>query len=846
MKNIDFLRNSSEKPTIIFNNSTCEIVNFPNNIEDLIAQHLTYQDNEKENEKIRLFAAIKKASRYGNQRYVNALKIKIRELGDLKVCLLQNKRFPSGLIALVKKVLKDQQVSYTIKDIRKKPEQYQTFRWDNRPPPLRPYQEEMLKLSEINERGVFEAAVGCHLKDQGILMYDGSIKMVQDIKVGDLLMGPDSKPRTVLSLCRGIGQMYEIIPIKGKSFIVNEDHILSVIQTKLFSKELIRNYKDGKKRKHNKITNLSVKEYLNKPKYWRSNQKLYRTGIEFQKNELKINPYILGCWLGDGHSAEPAITTMDKEIKDAWIEYINTFKHFSITEIPTGRAVTYTAKWYKKGTKFNVLNPINKLLLELNVLRNKHIPKEYLINSRENRLELLAGLLDTDGNFSGTYDFIQKNKLLAEQVCFLARSLGFAAYMKECKKSCQTGAIGTYYRISISGHLDQIPCRISRKQAPPRKQKKDVLKTGFSIKKLNIDNYYGFKLDGDNLYLLDDFTVTHNSGKTRLMSQIIKEKEVNVLIIVPSLALLEQTYRTFYTCFGGKHVQIIKSSTVNSKTALKPIRIANVQTLAALKKKDKLHRVLENIDMIMVDEVHHAGASTYSELLPDIDHVYYRYGFSGTFLRNDSKTMEMHGFLSNVLYHYPPSKATKEGFLTPVEMIIHTVQGKGSNEYQKEYDWNYCNNKLLLIKITQILETIQQNEQILILVDRKDKTGKMIYEYLKKESIESAYISGDTKKEDISNAIEQFNEKKIRILIGTGVVGEGVDVYSTVHLINVAGGKSEIKFVQAVGRCVRLSEGKAKSYVHDFYFQGTRYLEKHLRERIEIFQRNFAGIVKKG
>lgn len=73
---------------------------------------------------------------------------------------------------------------------------------------------------------------GCHARGQPILMFDGSIKKVEDIVVGDQLMGPDSTPRTVLELKRGHGKMVTIVPKKGTSFTVNEDHILTLVKTK--------------------------------------------------------------------------------------------------------------------------------------------------------------------------------------------------------------------------------------------------------------------------------------------------------------------------------------------------------------------------------------------------------------------------------------------------------------------------------------------------------------------------------------------------------------------------------------------------------------------------------------
>ena len=74
-------------------------------------------------------------------------------------------------------------------------------------------------------------SVGCHAAGQSILLYSGKTKKVEDIHTGELLMGPDSRPRRVLNLCRGEGKMFRIVPKKGEPFVVNEDHILSLMFT---------------------------------------------------------------------------------------------------------------------------------------------------------------------------------------------------------------------------------------------------------------------------------------------------------------------------------------------------------------------------------------------------------------------------------------------------------------------------------------------------------------------------------------------------------------------------------------------------------------------------------------
>jgi len=331
------------------------------------------------------------------------------------------------------------------------------------------------------------------------------------------------------------------------------------------------------------------------------------------------------------------------------------------------------------------------------------------------------------------------------------------------------------------------------------------------------------------------------TGKSLILTQILKDLQVNSLIVVPSIALLGQLQYGLERAFGKKNICTISTASVRSKKRLAPLRLTTVQTLAALRKKGMLQEVISDIDLIAVDEIHHAGSKSYTDLLPELEHVYYRFGFTGTFLRNDCKTLDMWGFLSNRLYSYPAWKATEEGFLTPVEFVIHTLPGKRCQNYQKEYSSNYCGKPSLLEEIAAIMEQVSESEQVLILVDRTDEAGLVIHEYLKGLGIENAYISGDDKKDHITETIQAFNRKEIRRLVGSTIIGEGVDLHSTDQLILARGGKSEIAIVQAIGRAIRLSPGKDKAIVHDFRFSGTKFLEKHLGQRLEIYRNSFGG-----
>ena len=274
----------------------------------------------------------------------------------------------------------------------------------------------------------------CLKRDTPIVLYSGEIEFVQNIKVGTLLMGDDSTPRTVLSISRGIGEMFKIKQKDGgEDYIVNSEHILSMkmsvskfikksnmgVQVFFFVPEKVNWHlksfsyaKYSSKEEANEkaqcfLDDLVINPYIDieLSKYMKLSKDLkskllgYRVGVEFQEKKVDIDPYFMGLLIGDDT-----------------------------------------------------------------------IPFDYKVNSRLNRLKLLRGLMDSNKVF-------QKNNMLANDIVFLCRSLGFRTTVEN--------------DIISFSHKD-LCCEIG-------------------IEPVGIDNYYGFTLDGNHRYLHGDFTVSHNS-----------------------------------------------------------------------------------------------------------------------------------------------------------------------------------------------------------------------------------------------------------------------------------------------------------------------------------------------
>jgi len=442
----------------------------------------------------------------------------------------------------------------------------------------------------------------CHALDTPILMYDGSIKMVQDIVIGDKVMGDDSSCRNVTSLGRGEDDMYDIVHLNGEKYGVNSEHIMCLKQSGMNNIKTVKtksggvrykvfyfdknDYKQHSKRfcdledatrylndmKHeHDYVEIPVKTLLKLPKYISVNLKGYKRGVEFSSKKVPFDPYIIGAWLGDCTSTKSEITNQDATI----LHYLRTeLKKYNLNLVHRAE-YTYGISYdmHKHDTRNNK-NKFLQVLKDYKLIGNKHIPADYKTNDRQTRLELLAGIIDTDGSYcdkSKGYDIIQKNKVLADDILFVARSLGFTANMQECEKSCMYKGekkTGIYHRIHLSGdNLSCIPVKCPRKMAKTERViNKDSMIMGITVEPRGWGKYYGFELDNNHKYLLGDFTVTHNTSLVKEGISKILNREFAFIPLggATDSSYLEGHSYTYEGSTWGKIVDIlIRSKSMN-------------------------------------------------------------------------------------------------------------------------------------------------------------------------------------------------------------------------------------------------------------------------------------------
>jgi len=440
---------------------------------------------------------------------------------------------------------------------------------------LRDYQAEdaVIALQHLDEYGSstirWAPSLGkCLAPGTKVLMFDGTKKNVEDVVVGDKLMGDDSKERNVLSVTSGEEEMYEIKPVKGEPFTVNKSHILTVWASRQGRVSKL-NTKDGKNRfkvrwfdgisnktktfhseedaisfsamkKEKRVFDVELRKYLSFDNFTKKNLKCISVPVFYPEQSLPLDPYFLGLWLGDENSRKPRITNTDPEI-------INYLKNFALENDVCLSQCRHDPITYKILGKNSQTNYILQKLQSLNLILNKHIPHIYKVNTVKNRLKLLAGLIDSDGwtNGMGSYEIIQKADRLAMDIQDLCRSLGFACFIKKTQKSSiHKGEIktGLYNRINFYGNnAENIPVLLARKKSK-RIKHTNPLVTGFTVIPKGFGKYYGFTIDANGRFLLGSFMVTHN---TILGAYLASFYGYLTVVLMHRTILLKQWQQTF-------------------------------------------------------------------------------------------------------------------------------------------------------------------------------------------------------------------------------------------------------------------------------------------------------------
>lgn len=361
--------------------------------------------------------------------------------------------------------------------------------------------------------------------DSDIMTPTGSIKM-RDIKIGDTILGFDGKPQSVIAIpYRGIDDCYRVTFSDGTYVDCNKDHLWKVAsysESWIWKVRSLREIMEKGVRKspkggfHDPNGDRSKRTYG--PYNWRIPSV---NGIDFKFQKVSIDPYTLGALLGDGsfNNNRTGFTNMDQEILDRivlpdglWLKLSNNTNQCDFSIIGT-----------KESGKPSMVSYLDQYGLKNLNCWDKFIPKEYIYNSREVRLEVLRGLFDTDGyvDKNGIIEIALTSEQMVKDIQFIARSLGCLCHPIRKRSSHYNGKNGEriqckdHYRLRVVPPKGLCLFHLSRKAERAKQEKKF-----FCVDKRIVSIDYIGKVEQqcitvsnpDGLFLTNDFIVTHNSS----------------------------------------------------------------------------------------------------------------------------------------------------------------------------------------------------------------------------------------------------------------------------------------------------------------------------------------------
>jgi len=551
--------------------------------------------------------------------------------------------------------------------------------------------EKVIPLLEKTDGGLISLGCGggkCLGKNTPILMYDGTIKMVQDINRGEIIMGNDSKPRNILSIARGKEMTYKICEDKknGESYIVNESHILSL------------------KNKNGEIIDICVRDFIRNYSQNLKKLKGFRVPIIFSEKETEINPYLFG-----------------KRIKES-----------------------------------------------------ENIPYNYKCNSPNNQLELLKGIIQAFGKKQNKkYKISVFNPKLLEDIIFLSRSLGFSVF-----KSSK-------FSILIDNFLPNLTYKIK-------------------IEKLEVDDYYGFEIDGNRRFVLGDLSVTHN---TVLSLYIAAHFKVKTLVIVHKSFLLNQ-WKERIEQFTNANVGIIQRDKVD--TDGKQIVIGMIQSIAKEKYDVDIFR---DFGLVIFDEAHHAPSKYFSRALPLIA-CKKTLALSATPKRSDKLEKVLYWYLGPIIFKNEQEENTTVLAKIYKYKIEHEKFVEKKIRYSGEVNRPGTITNLITIGrrnrfIIDLTEDIlnEENRKIIILSERKEHLELLKKRLDEREITTTGLYVGGMKQNKLDESA------KCSVIFGTyQMASEALDIKGLNTLV-MASPRREIE--QTIGRITRDPESKVRPLVID-------------------------------
>ena len=531
-----------------------------------------------------------------------------------------------------------------------------------------------------------------------IIYTPNGFKYMKDINVGDYVFGKDGKPTKVTDVYNHHNvEMYKITFSDGVYIKCCKDHLWEINSQHnrkkiVDTKWLVSKDQFGKVRSENLFSGGSYKYWID-----RCNP------VEFISTDTPLNPYLMGCLLGDGKLSGGCIgfTTADKEMIDRLSKLLPEGYIFNSSD--SMESIDYNI--VKENTNSSKENLVKTIIKKLNLYgtnsHTKFIPNCYKYNNKDVRLDVLRGLIDTDGYATkdNLIQYTTVSKVLCEDVRFLVESLGGIVSYSESECGYDGKITGIAYTLTIKVDNPQDLCLLKRKREKLKPRKFKARRNIVKVEKIQNADAKCITVDSpDHLYLAEHFIVTHNTKQIiDFVGCLEKTDTINKVLIVCGVNSLKYNWQSEISIHSDEKGWVLgtrfrkttgKAYEGSTKDKLEDLDnlpdcryiITNIETLRAGAEKisktkyhfpiaEKLQELCKNgtISVIAFDEAHRSKEPTslQSRAMMNVQSKY-MVAMSGTPLMNNPLDlyfpMKWLGYENHSFYQFKQHYCTLGGW----------------------------------------------------------------------------------------------------------------------------------------------------------------------------------------
>lgn len=336
------------------------------------------------------------------------------------------------------------------------------------------------------------------------------------------------------------------------------------------------------------------------------------------------------------------------------------------------------------------------------------------------------------------------------------------------------------------------------------------------------------------------------SGKSLMIYSIVRyfiEKNMRILLIVPTTSLVEQMYKDFEDYGWDSEKYCHKVYGGNDRTSELPVTISTWQSIYKLEKS-----YFSNYNVVIGDEAHQFKSKSLVSIMTKLDNAKYRFGFTGTLDGSQTHKLVLEGLFGPTYKLIKTDELIKKGYLSKlnIKVLILKHDPKKINDYEEEVQYLIGNSKRNNFIKNLVLDLTGNT---LVLFSRVITHGQPLYDLINKHVSESRkifFIHGgvDTEERELVRKITE-DESNAIIVASYGTFSTGINIRNLHNVVFASPSKSRIRNLQSIGRVLRKSKEKVSATLYDIAdditHNGKRnYTLNHLVERIKIYnEENF-------